>query len=76
MTACTPVTACRSCGGAFGPTLCDLGLHPVSNAYLPPGADPAQERRFPLRAVVCGRCRMVQLDHVVDASAIFHADYA
>jgi 2-polyprenyl-3-methyl-5-hydroxy-6-metoxy-1,4-benzoquinol methylase len=76
LTACTPVTACRSCGGAFGPTLCDLGLHPVSNAYLPPGADPAQEQRFPLRAVVCGTCRMVQLDNVVDASAIFHADYA
>lgn len=76
MTACTPVTACRSCGGAFGPMLCDLGLHPVSNAYLPPGADPALEVRFPLRAVVCGTCKMVQLDHVVDASAIFHADYA
>jgi 2-polyprenyl-3-methyl-5-hydroxy-6-metoxy-1,4-benzoquinol methylase len=76
MTACTPVTTCRSCGGAFGPTLCDLGLHPVSNAYLSPGADPAREPRFPLKAVVCGTCKMVQLDHVVDASAIFHTDYA
>jgi SAM-dependent methyltransferase len=76
MTVCSPVTACRSCCGAFGPTLCDLGLHPVSNAYLPPGANPAAEQRFPLRAVVCGTCRMVQLDHVVDASAIFHGDYA
>jgi 2-polyprenyl-3-methyl-5-hydroxy-6-metoxy-1,4-benzoquinol methylase len=76
MTTCTPVTACRSCCGAFGPTLCDLGLHPVSNAYLPPDADPALEQRFPLRAVVCGTCKMVQLDHVVDASAIFHANYA
>ena len=76
MTICTPVLACRACGAAFGPTFCDLGLHPPSNAYLSRGTDPASEARFPLRAVVCGSCRMVQLDHAVDAGAIFHADYA
>lgn len=76
MTSCTPVSACRACGGAFGPTFCDLGLHPPSNAYLPPDADPGAETRHPLRAVVCRSCRLVQLDHVVDAGAIFHAGYA
>ena len=69
------LTACRSCGAAFGPVFCDLGRMAVSNSYLPPDADPATEPRYPLRAVVCADCRMVQLDHVVDAEGIFR-DYA
>jgi SAM-dependent methyltransferase len=47
----------------------------VANSYLPPGADPADEQRYPLCALVCSACRMVQLSHVVDASGIF-SDYA
>ncbi len=69
------LTACRSCGAAFGPVFCDLGETAVANSYLPPDADPTFEPRFPLRAVVCSACRMVQLDHVVDATGIFR-DYA
>lgn len=64
---------CRSCGGAIGPVFCDLGVMPVANAYLA-APDPA-EPVFPLCAVVCAGCRMVQLDHVVDAQGIF-SDYA
>jgi SAM-dependent methyltransferase len=70
-----PVTRCRACGAPFGPVFCDLGQMAVANSYLPPDADPIQEPCFPLRAVVCSACRMVQLDHVVDATGIF-IDYA
>lgn len=70
-----PVTACRSCGGSFSTTFCDLGRMPLANSYLPPGADLEAEPSFPLRAVVCAECRMVQLDTVVDAQGIF-SDYA
>lgn len=69
------LTHCRACGAPFGPVLCDLGTMAVANSNLPRGAVPAAERRFPLRAVVCSSCRMVQLDHVVDATGIF-TDYA
>jgi hypothetical protein len=70
-----PVTCCRACGGALGEVFCDLGVMPLANAYIPPerAADP--EPAFPLRAVVCAECRLVQLDTVVDAAAIF-SDYA
>ncbi len=71
----SPVTRCRACGAPFGPVFCDLGTMAVANSYLPRDADPAAEPRFPLRAVVCSSCRMVQLDHVVDATGIF-SDYA
>lgn len=70
-----PVTACRSCGGTLGITFCDLGRMPLANSYLPPGADLQAEPSFPLKAVVCDECRMVQLDTVVDAEGIF-SDYA
>ena len=69
------LTDCRACEAPFGPAFCDLGTMAVANSYLPHGADPATEPRFPLRAVVCSSCRMVQLDHVVDATGIF-TDYA
>lgn len=69
------LSQCRACAAPFGPVFCDLGTMAVANSYLPPEADPASEPRFPLRAVVCSSCRMVQLDHVVDAGGIF-SDYA
>ena len=69
------VSHCRSCGAKLGEVFCDLGTMAVANSYLPPEADPAGEPRFPLCAVVCPACRMVQLTHVVDASEIFR-DYA
>ena len=70
-----PVTACRACGGPLVADFCDLGVQPVANSYVPPGRAAAPEPRFPLRAVVCGDCRLVQLDTVVDAEGIF-SDYA
>lgn len=69
------LTRCRACGAPFGPVFCDLGTMAVANSYLPHDADLAAEPRYPLCAVVCSDCRMVQLDHVVDAHGIF-SDYA
>jgi 2-polyprenyl-3-methyl-5-hydroxy-6-metoxy-1,4-benzoquinol methylase len=71
----TTITACRACGGRLGATFCDLGVMPVSNSYVPKERATAPEPTFPLRAVVCDACRLVQLDTVVDAEGIF-TDYA
>ncbi|WP_444454852.1 class I SAM-dependent methyltransferase [Rhodobacter capsulatus] len=70
-----PALTCRACGAPLGPVFCDLGTMAVANSYLPPEADAGAEPRFPLCARVCSACRMVQLDHVVDAAGIF-SDYA
>lgn len=69
------LSRCRACGAAFGPVFYDLGSMAVANSYLPLDADHGAEPRYPLCAVVCSDCRMVQLDHVVDAHGIF-SDYA
>jgi hypothetical protein len=71
----TPVNACRACGGRLSAIFCDLGLQPVANSYVAPDRAALPEPRFPLRAVVCDDCRLVQLDTVVDAQGIF-SDYA
>ncbi|TCZ51087.1 class I SAM-dependent methyltransferase [Roseicella aquatilis] len=75
MSGSRPVTACRACGGRLGPVFCDLGIQPVANSYVPPERAAAPEPAFPLRAVVCEACRLVQLDTVVDERGIF-TDYA
>jgi len=52
-------------------TMADLGLQPPSNAFLEPDADLGGERRYPLRAMVCDRCRLVQVDYDVDPRELF-----
>ena len=52
----------------------DLGIMPLANGYLRPEEIDRPEPRFPLRAVVCGDCLLVQLDYLVDTHAIF-SDY-
>lgn len=66
-----PVPACRACGGRLSVTMADLGMQPASNAFLEsPGAFHA-ERRYPLRAKVCERCKLVQLDYDVAPEELF-----
>ena len=68
------MTACRFCATPLDLTLVDLGMQPPSNAYLP--RPDAPEKVFPLKAMVCRTCRLVQLSEAVPPDAIFHADYA
>jgi len=69
------VTACRACGGTLGIPFCDLGATPLANSYVPPDQAAQPDPVFPLNAVVCQHCFLVQLDHVVDAADIF-SEYA
>jgi SAM-dependent methyltransferase len=69
-----PVAGCRACGGELIVTMADLGLQPPSNAFLASPAAVENERRYPLRARVCGACRLVQVDYDVDPKELF-GDY-
>jgi hypothetical protein len=53
----------------------DLGVMPLANSYLRADQLEALEPVFPLRAVVCDACLLVQLDEQADPGAIF-SDYA
>jgi len=65
------VTGCRACGGALSVTMADLGLQPPSNAFLSAGTQASDEKRYPLRAKVCGTCKLVQVDYDVDPRELF-----
>lgn len=68
-------THCRSCGGALGTVLADLGVQPPSNSYLYDLSEAATERAYPLRCVVCSDCLLAQVDTDVPPAELFH-DYA
>ena len=68
------MTTCRFCASDITLSLVDLGLQPPSNSYLS-RAD-ADEKVFPLRAVVCEDCHLVQLADDVPPGEIFTEDYA
>lgn len=66
---------CRFCETPLDHTFCDLGMSPLSNAYL--GADQLQsmEPFYPLHAYACGQCFLVQLEAFESPDHIF-SDYA
>ena len=49
----------------------DLGMSPLANSYLPPERANAMEPFYPLRALVCGNCFLVQLEEFETPEHIF-----
>jgi SAM-dependent methyltransferase len=67
--------ACRFCGAPIETVFADLGMSPLANSYLPPERANAMEPFYPLRALVCEQCLLVQLQQFETPEAIF-SDYA
>jgi SAM-dependent methyltransferase len=68
-------TACRFCGAPVETVFADLGMSPLANSYLPPERVNSMEPFYPLRALVCGKCFLVQLEEFETPERIF-SDYA
>lgn len=68
-------TPCRFCGAPLEHVFCDLGMSPLANSYLQPEQANAMEPFYPLRALVCSQCFLVQLEEFETAEHIF-SDYA
>jgi SAM-dependent methyltransferase len=69
------VDSCRACGAELRTTLVDLGVTSLANSYLRAEDLTRPEPAYPLRAVVCDACLLVQLDENADPGEIF-SDYA
>jgi SAM-dependent methyltransferase len=67
--------ACRFCGAPLDAVFTDLGMSPLANSYLPPERVNAMEPFYPLRALVCRKCFLVQLEEFETPEQIF-SDYA
>lgn len=63
---------CRFCKNILDHTFCDLGTTPLSNSYLKNSTD--HEDYFPLHALVCKKCLLVQLAEFQTPHQIF-SDY-
>jgi SAM-dependent methyltransferase len=70
-----PGLICRGCGAAVRESLVDLGVQPLSNAYVPCAMADAPEAFYPLHPMVCERCFFVQLGVFATPESIF-GDYA
>jgi 2-polyprenyl-3-methyl-5-hydroxy-6-metoxy-1,4-benzoquinol methylase len=66
---------CRFCDEPLEHVFADLGMSPLANAYVPPERAAAMEPFFPLRALVCSRCFLVQLEEFETPESLF-SDYA
>jgi hypothetical protein len=55
------VARCRSCGESELERVLDLGLQPVGDWLVEPGAPPESEARYPLVLNFCRRCILLQL---------------
>src|SRR4051812_11956100 len=68
-------TPCRFCAAPLEHVFADLGMSPLANSYLPPERANAMEPFYPLKALVCQRCFLVQLEEFETAEHIFSDNY-
>ena len=66
---------CRHCASPLTETFADLGMSPLSNAFITRDRAGAMEPTYPLHAWVCSACRLVQLEEMQSREHIF-SDYA
>ncbi len=70
-----PTRSCRFCAAPLEHSFCDLGISPLSNAYLSAQELQLPEKFYPLHAYVCAHCFLVQLESFETPEQIF-GDYA
>jgi SAM-dependent methyltransferase len=69
------LSQCRLCGAVLEHTFVDLGMSPLCESFLARDELDAMEPYFPLHALVCAECFLVQLKEYVSPAHIF-SEYA
>jgi 2-polyprenyl-3-methyl-5-hydroxy-6-metoxy-1,4-benzoquinol methylase len=67
---------CRFCNTPLKHTFVDLGMSPISNAFISENNLNNAEKFYPLHAYVCDNCLLAQLEEFESPEDIFNADYA
>lgn len=68
-------TQCRFCDAPLTHEMCDLGMSPLANSYVPFEGPARGEVTYPLKVRVCEHCLLAQLEAFETPDAIF-SDYA
>jgi len=66
---------CRHCATPLSVIMADLGATPISNDFLNVSQVNGPEPFYPLRAFVCGECKLVQLQDFFKSDDLFREDY-
>jgi len=69
------VPKCRFCNASLKQVFVDLGETPLANSFLTREMIDNEEENFPLKALVCNECYLVQLEEFETPKNIF-SDYA
>jgi SAM-dependent methyltransferase len=64
-------TNCRFCGTPLAHVFADLGMSPLANSFLSEDELGQMEPFYPLRALVCNECFLVQLEDYETPDVIF-----
>nr|WP_174296482.1 class I SAM-dependent methyltransferase [Sphingomonas bacterium] len=68
--------ACRHCAAPLASCVLDLGQSPVANDLIDPSVKEMRDgETYPLKIMVCDRCRLVQTVDLIDAEDLFRDDY-
>lgn len=66
---------CQICNSRDLELVLDLGHQPPCDSLLTKEQLNEPEATYPLRLVRCRSCGLVQIDHVVDGSTVYHREY-
>ena len=66
---------CRGCDSKLSLTLLNLGLTPIANNLLKDPNFDIQNQYYPLHAMTCENCALVQLSESLPREIIFNPDY-
>jgi SAM-dependent methyltransferase len=67
--------ACRSCGQVGLQPVLDLGMMPLTAAFLTAEQLGKPEPKYPLEVGFCPRCTLLQVLQLVPPEAVFHSEY-
>lgn len=62
---------CRSCGHKKLSTVFNLGRQPLANALLSNKNEILNEKYFPLKVIICNRCKLLQLNYTINPKILF-----
>lgn len=66
---------CRGCGAKLTLTFLDLGMSPIANNLVENKQLNHQNESYPLRAMTCEKCSLVQLSEAIPKETLFPSSY-
>lgn len=66
---------CRGCGAKLTLTFLDLGMSPIANNLVEDKQLNHRNKSYPLRAMTCDKCALVQLSEAIPKEKLFPSSY-